>query len=182
MERYVVKQISPSDYPWTLREVRIRASLMMKAARTGDPDALACLGPKPKRRTALNTVALEMTGRNYLDLRALKPRAEPEQRSSVADPARMFERHLAQFLNHWFANYEEARLHLEAAGGFLFPFKSQFVVVEADVLRNVGLDPEDPDWAAIGWNWVKPSSATAFAHLSTILIDAGFEKLGGSDD
>jgi hypothetical protein len=182
MERYVVKQIAPSDYSWTLREVRVRASLLMKAARSGDPAALSRLGAKPKRRTALNVIALEMTGRNYLDLRALMPRVEPDHRSSVADPARMFERHLAQFLNHWFANYEEALLHLEAAGGFLFPYKSQFVVVEADVLRNVGLDPDDPDWAAISWNWVKPSSTAAFARLSTVLINAGFEKSGGSDD
>ncbi len=177
-----MKQILPSDYSRTLREVRIRASLMMKAARAGDPDALSRLGLKPKHRTALNTVALEMTGRSYLDLRALDLPVEAVQRSKVADPARMFERHLAQFLNHWFANYEEAVLHLQTAGGFLFPFKNQFVVVEADLLKNVGLDPNDPDWAVIGWNWVDPSSATAFARLSTILIDAGFDQSGGSDD
>ncbi len=177
-----MKQISPSDYTRTLREVRIRASLMMKAARTGDLDALSRLGPKPKRRTALNAVALDMTGRAYLDLRTLELPVETNQRGSVADPARMFERHLAQFWNHWFSNYEEALLHLKAAGGFLFPYKNQFVVVEADLLRNVGLDPDDPDWVAIGRNWVKPSSETAFTRLSIILIDAGFKKIRGSDD
>jgi hypothetical protein len=177
-----VKQVPSSEHDRTLREVRIRASLLMKAARAGDDGALSRLGAKPKRRAALNVISLEMTGQSYLDFRAQKTTVQPTRPDAVADPARMFERHLAQYLNHWFAAYDQALLHLRVEGGFLFPYKRQFVVVEADLLRSVGLDPDAADWAEIKWNWVKPASSTAFTRLNAKLVEAGFEMSGGSND
>lgn len=177
-----MKKNSTRDPNWILREVRIRASLLMKAARAKDADALERLGPMPKHRTALNAVAMDMMGKSYLDLRAEIMLATGDVHQTVADPSRLFERHLAQFMNHWFASYEEARAHLIKAGGFLFPFRSQFVIVGHDLLRHVGLDPDDPDWEAIGCDWVNPNSMTGFENLNAMLVKAGFEKTGGSND
>ena len=62
------------------------------------------------------------------------------------------------FLNRWFTNYDEARASLEAQGGYLLPFKDHFFVSTADAIRELGLDPDDHDWAAIGWDWVRPAN------------------------
>ena len=60
------------------------------------------------------------------------------------------------FLNRWFASYEEARASLDADGGYLLPYNDQFFVTVADAIRELGLDPADPDWERIGWDWVRP--------------------------
>lgn len=177
-----MKQKSTRDPNWMLREVRIRASLLMKAARAGDADALERLGAVPKHRTALNAIAMQMAGQSYLELRAKTVTEKFEGHQAIADPSRLFEKHVAQFMNHWFASYEEALAHLKKEGGFLFPFRSQFVIVGHDLLRLVGLDPDDPDWASISWDWVNPTSTAGFENLNAMLVKAGFEKTGGSHD
>ena len=51
---------------------------------------------------------------------------------------------------------EDARTLREAEGGYLLPFKTQFFVTVAGGITELGLDPEDPDWKRIGWDWVRP--------------------------
>jgi hypothetical protein len=69
------------------------------------------------------------------------------------------------FLNRWFTSYDEARASLEAQGGYLLPYRDHFFVSTADAIRELGLDPDDPDWAAIGWDWVRPADSEARARL-----------------
>jgi hypothetical protein len=38
------------------------------------------------------------------------------------------------------------------------------VTVETAV-RELGLDPADPDWERIGWDWVRPKDADAWEKL-----------------
>ena len=70
------------------------------------------------------------------------------------------------FLNKWFANYEETKAHQKKAGGFLLPYKNQFFICDADYINWLGLDAEDPDWKAIGFDWVKPASQKAWQRLN----------------
>jgi hypothetical protein len=60
---------------------------------------------------------------------------------------------MAVFLNHWYSDYAEARAHREAEGGYLLLHRSQYFVTVAEAVRDLGLDPQDPDWARIGWDW-----------------------------
>ena len=69
------------------------------------------------------------------------------------------------FLNRWHASYAEARTCLEAEGGFLLPFGEHFFVTKDAGIRELGLDPEDPDWARIGWDWVRPQDREAWERL-----------------
>jgi hypothetical protein len=69
------------------------------------------------------------------------------------------------FLNRWFTNYEEARAARDTAGGYLFPYKNQFFVTDAGAVRELGLDPADPDWELIGWDWVCPRDPEAWERL-----------------
>ena len=160
----------------TLREIRIRASLLMKAARTGDPVARARLGASPKRRRVLDIVAHEMTATGY---RALLAKAKSSSGTVSgaglrADPALIFDRYVAVFCSHWFARVEDARAHLSAQGGTLLPYRTQYVVVEPELLAAVGLDPHDMDWDRIGHDWTDPRDLAAFDRLNKMLVSAGF--------
>ena len=72
---------------------------------------------------------------------------------------------LAVFLNRWFSNYADARKSLEDEGGFLLPYKRHFYVCEADVIRAMGMDADDPDWGKIGLDCAKPADDEAHQRL-----------------
>jgi len=68
-------------------------------------------------------------------------------------------------LNRWFTSYAEARASLESEGGYLLPFKTQFFVTLREGIRELGLDPDDSDWALIGWDWIEPKDPAAWQRL-----------------
>ena len=70
-------------------------------------------------------------------------------------------------LNRWFVDYDEARGSLQSEGGYLLPYRNQFLVTTAEGIRELGLDPNDPDWAQIGWDWVRPADQDAWERLKT---------------
>lgn len=43
------------------------------------------------------------------------------------------------FLNHWFANYEQAKSYHKLNGGFLLPYKNQFFICDADYTKILDL-------------------------------------------
>jgi hypothetical protein len=69
------------------------------------------------------------------------------------------------FLNRWFSDYAEARRSLETDGGFLLPYKRHFFVCEAETIRALGLEPDDPDWQKIGRDCARPADAEAYQRL-----------------
>ena len=69
------------------------------------------------------------------------------------------------YLNCWFAIYEEARSARQSAGGYLFPYPHHFFIARAEAVRELGLDPSDPDWERIGWDWVQPLDLQAWRRL-----------------
>ena len=82
------------------------------------------------------------------------------------DPTKLwYQTNLDVFLNHWFANYEEARASLEHRGGFLLPYQTHFFVCQPDVITALGLDPDDSDWKRIGYDCARPQDKDAFARL-----------------
>jgi len=68
-------------------------------------------------------------------------------------------------VNRWFTNYEEAQESLKAEGGYLFPYRNQYFVTLREGIRELGMDPDDPDWARIGWDWVRPKDGGAWNRL-----------------
>jgi hypothetical protein len=65
------------------------------------------------------------------------------------------------FLNRWYSSYADARKAREKHGGFLLPYKNHFFICEAEVIRALGLEPDDPDWEKIGWDAVQPADLEA---------------------
>jgi hypothetical protein len=82
-----------------------------------------------------------------------------------ADRTLMYGATMDVFLNRWFTSYDDARAAREAHGGYLFPYREHFFVAEAEAVRELGLDPADPDWQRIGWDWVRPLDRAAWERL-----------------
>jgi hypothetical protein len=69
-------------------------------------------------------------------------------------------------LSRWFVTYEEARASRDREGGYPLPYASHYFVTSAEGIRELGLDPDDADWARIGWDWVQPLDAAAHERLA----------------
>ena len=50
-------------------------------------------------------------------------------------------------------------------GGYLLPYKNDFFVCQRAYIQTLGLDPDDPDWEQIGFDWVKPANQDAINRL-----------------
>ena len=85
---------------------------------------------------------------------------------NLNDDTMMYVSGMSVFLNRWFRSYEEARSSLDREGGFLFPYRTQFFVTDKEAIRELGLDPDDPDWKLIGWDWVRPLDRDAWGRLN----------------
>jgi len=68
-------------------------------------------------------------------------------------------------LNRWFRSYDEARAVHDREGGFLLPHKGHFFITDDEGIRILGLNPADPDWERIGWDWVRPKDLAAWTRL-----------------
>jgi hypothetical protein len=180
-------QMKTGEFPPTVLAYRLQARRLIKQLRSDVDEArLAAAerfrqirsfsdktvqqiletGADVRLKHALAVIALE---HDHSSWRALKESAETggqsTRREATADGREMYERGLSVLLNRWFATYEEARRSLEEDGGFLLPFDSQFFICEAEGIRVLGLNPDDPDWERIGCDWVKPRDAEAWSRL-----------------
>lgn len=153
-------------------ELKVRAEILQKRAAAGDEGARARLGAlaaepdKVQRKHCLAVVAREAGFASWEHaLRVF--RGDPAER----DLGTLLEgRETRGTLNAWYADHAEARAHLaerRARGEevFLLGYKRQFVVVELPYVAALGLDPADPDWRAIGFDWGRPRDAEARARL-----------------
>jgi hypothetical protein len=81
----------------------------------------------------------------------------------------------ATFLNHWFSTYDEAHaVHRELSSSgarrYLLVYQRQFFVTECGYVEALGLDPDDPDWRAMGWDWARPERPLARRRLYAKLL------------
>lgn len=69
-------------------------------------------------------------------------------------------------LNIWCASYEQAKDYQRTHKGlFLLQYKGKSFLAQAPHIIGIGLDPNDPDWEKIDWDWVKPADDAAKARL-----------------
>lgn len=83
----------------------------------------------------------------------------------------MYTERMSLYLNRWFRDHESAAASLRAEGGFLLPYRNQYFVASREAVTELGLDPDDPDWARIGFDWVRPQDAEAHLRLSRTRFD-----------
>ena len=151
-----------------------RARMLQRQAERGDPAALQRLqslpeapSDGPKRRHCLSAVAREygFDGWSHLT-RVLDGAHEGDFGTLLYGPG------CTAHYNIWSASYEEARAIREEHGGYLLPYKRQFLIVDRHFIETLGLDPEDPDFSLSGRDWVKTRDAEARRRLYAKLIAA----------
>ncbi len=81
----------------------------------------------------------------------------------------LYPQRCAGYILEWHADYLIAQQALGRDGGYLLPYKNQFFICQANYIEELGLDPDDPDWEAIGYNWVQPANYAAWQRLETKL-------------
>jgi hypothetical protein len=171
--------ISPKDIS-ALDEYKIRASKLLRDFASTDKrrayaaaHRLASLWPdgnaselladkaRVQRKHALAVIAREMGFRDWQHLTA-----EAHLEMPAFDTTRLFPPKTSFYLNAWFVTYEEAHAALTRKDRFLFPYRNQFVVCEAGLLKSLGIDARDPDWALIGCDWARPLDRQAHYRLN----------------
>lgn len=158
--------MNKSRKPFSLKEGKIQASILLKALRSDNTDTIEkatkrflCLPefsalsvadiPKNeiKHKHALHVIAIENGFSSWMDLKT-------QLRFIVGG-----------HLNHWFTTYEEAKTYQKSRGGFLLPYKKQFFIGDAPYLREIGFNPDDINWQLIDFDWVKPCNQSAWQIL-----------------
>jgi hypothetical protein len=178
----------PTSLP-TARECAIRASLLLKAARSDDlarataaaerfrilpsfaalaPTRIVAWRDSLRRKHALAVIAAELGFDSWVALL--------DACAATTGPVSMawlFDAGKSVFLNHWCKTYEEASAIRRETDGFLFSYRDQYVVCTPELLADRGIDAYDPDWNRIGRDWVRPRDRRAFARLADRLTASG---------
>jgi hypothetical protein len=74
--------------------------------------------------------------------------------------------------NIWSAAYDEAKQIRDEHGGWLLPYKHQFIIVDRYFIETLGLDPDAADWAEMGRDWVAAKSPSARQRLCERVVRA----------
>jgi hypothetical protein len=173
-----------TDIMDTLRQA---ARVLHRSARAGDEAALARLRQDPElrrlepaeraaacqRRHALAALARELGFRSWGDLAALMRGARPTDFGTLLHEPRM-----TAHWNVWCADEDEARRIRGETDGFLLAYRHQYLVVDRHYLTTLGLDPDAPEWAAIGRDWVRPGDPSARRRLAAQRLSERWAELG----
>jgi hypothetical protein len=155
--------MNKSRQSFTIEEYKIQASILLKSLRGSDPENAAkrfkrlpefaalsiadILQKNIKRKHALLLIAVENGFHSWLDLKM--------QVNFI----------VGGYLNSWFSNYPEAKSYLLSTGGFLLPYKNQFFICNKHYIKQIGFEPDDPDWKLIGYDWVAPDDKKGWQRL-----------------
>jgi hypothetical protein len=167
-----------------IQEIKVRAEILQKRIEQGDTSSLARLRVLPELRKAtpealqefVTTIqrkhCLAVASREFgfagyqHAVRVLSGDEAESDFGTLLYPGR------CGALNHWYATYEEARDLRREVNGYLLAYKRHFFVADGYFVASLGLDPADPDWDAIGRDWVKPCDPVARRRLYSKLVGA----------
>lgn len=82
-------------------------------------------------------------------------------------------------INQWYADRHLAHEAHTLTGGFLLPYRRQYMVVQDEFIRELGLDPADPAWSEVQRDLVSHYGSAAWATLCTHRLKAPAETFGG---
>jgi hypothetical protein len=152
--------------PFNLEEAKIQASILLKSLGSPDTETTHQAAKRFQRLTEFADIPIaEIPLKDIKRKHALTVIALENGFTSWAALKAQISFIVGGFLNKWFASYQEAKVEQQQQGGFLFPYKKQFFICEADYIERLGLNPNDPDWNAIGWDWANPSDKIAWQRL-----------------
>lgn len=129
--------------------------------RKASPPSLAAFAAQAQRKHCLAVVAREVGFKGWDHaLRVLRGDSREVDFGDLLYPTRC-----AAYLNHWFSRHDEAHDLRRDRGGYLLVYRRHFFVADRGFIGALGLDPDDADWAAIGWDWARPLDVEARLRL-----------------
>jgi len=167
-----------------IQELKTRASILHSRIESGDPAALARLKKLAQFRKAtpddlraaqsgvqhgdcLNVIAAEWGFPSW-------PEAKRVLSGEAIAPANfgklLCPDHFASHLNYWTKDHAEASARRAERNAYLLAYRTDYFVTERSFIQALGLDPDDPDWQAIGFDWAKPASLEARTRLYAKLV------------
>ena len=165
-----------------VHELKTRAEILHKRIQSCDPKSLARLRVLPEFRRTPQQKLIELTStirrHHCLSILAAEwgfPNWPIAKRALSGGHVAEFgsllcpERCAAHF-NRWYKTYAEATEMRKKCEGYLLGFRRQFVVVDRFYIETLGLDPDDVDWRAIGFDWARPRSLAARSRLYSKLV------------
>lgn len=165
----------------TITYLKSEARKLHKSAMAGDKLAVrrirgkspaVALGADIQRKHALAAIAREIGFENWKQAGDCFEGREGASWAEFLYPQRC---HI--HWNIWFATYEEAKAIHANHEGFLLPYKNQFMIVDADYILSLGLQPIDRAWSVMGRDWARPSSEDARGILALALVKRHLENI-----
>ncbi len=124
-----------------------------------------------RRKHALAVIAQENGYASWGELKHQVSRQEKRMQFRANwDETLFYPEHCIGFINEWYVSYEEARESLEKSGGYLLPYQNHFFLCQREYISVLGLDPDDPDWVLINFDWVRPVDQAARGRLEQALL------------
>jgi len=142
------------------------AIVRVRALRELKPLEPSAIGAEVQRRHCLATLASELGFSSWTHLLAVLERGESEDLGTLLCPASC-----TGHWNIWSAQYDEAREIRREHGGYLLGYKRQFLIVDRFYIESMGLHPDDPNWDAIGRDWIQPAEPAARTRLYRQLVE-----------
>ncbi len=163
----------------TTEYIKNHARLLHRAVQAGDSAALSRLRKshglglsgnenvrdKVQRKDCLAVAARELGFDNWPQLLKVLSLEDTTNFGALLYPKRC-----GAHSNIWAAGYTEAATIRAEHGGYLLAYKEQFLVVDEHYIRTLGLNPDDPDWAACNWDMAGGNNLHARARLMAKLI------------
>jgi hypothetical protein len=171
-----------------VRELKTRAEILHRRIQTNDHRAIGRLRVLPdyrrasyehlaaatatiQRRDCLSVIAAELGFASWPQAKTTITGDGPVVGPGADFGTMLYPGHrCAGHINRWYKTYEEAAADRESSSGYLLAYKRQYVVVDRYFIESLGLDPADPDWDALGFDWVRPKSIAARSRLYAKLV------------
>ena len=162
-----------------MEHMKKRARALQRGAQQGDPAALVRLRRLPELKALSDEALRERVRRRHclaLQARALGLNGWSHLSALWNEPAArefgtlFYPASFAGHWNIWSAAYDEARAIRAQHGGYLLPYRQQFLIVEPAFIADLGLDPDAPEWACMGRDWVEPRDVVARHRLCRRLL------------
>jgi hypothetical protein len=163
-----------------IEDLKAQARVLHRAAQNNDPAALQRLrrgrqeihADAIQRRHCLAAIARELGFTGWQHATAvLAGDSDIDDFGTLLYPPGG-----AAHTNIWCASYDQARTIHARNGGFLLAYKRQYFIVDRYFIETLGLNPDDPDWQAMGHDWARPADPTARARMYARLIRDGLRR------
>lgn len=158
-----------------LRELKIRAALLLKDFNAEDPDTHHKAAQRFLKLPFLQYSTAEriLNDRDFFRLKHAYAVLALENghdswnalREQVIQEDCLYTKGCAGFINTWFTNYNQAKAHHIIEGGYLLQYRQDYFVAGHELIKVLGLHDFEKEWEAIGYDWVKPQCTKSWARL-----------------